>query len=195
MSRQTTSIIPFPNKKYRTILADPPWSYRNKNTGGSMISGATAKYPTMSIDEIKRLPVKEIADKNAVLFFWVTTPLKYEIAQAQIIESWGFKYKTALYWRKIMSLGMGFWFRGQVEECWVCVRGNVKAFRCQKPNFIQCKVRNHSQKPEEFFELVEPQLEKYNLNPKIELFSREIRKGWDHWGNQIKEGEIKNGNT
>jgi N6-adenosine-specific RNA methylase IME4 len=182
-----TDLFPLPIKKYKTILADCPWRYRNKKTGGSMVSGVEAKYPTMSLEELHDLPVKEIADKNAVLFFWVTTPLKYEIAQAKVIENWGFEYKTTIFWRKIMSLGMGFWFRGQVEECWVCTRGKVKAFRCQKPNFIQSKVRKHSQKPEEFFELIEPQLDKYELNPRIELFAREARPGWSYWGNHIQE--------
>ena len=82
-----------------------------------------------------------------------------------------------------MSLGMGYWFRGQVEECLVGVRGDVKAFRLQKPNFIQSKARKHSQKPEEFFQLIEPAVE--NMNPKIELFARERRPGWDCWGYEV----------
>lgn len=174
----------FPTGNYKTIVADPPWQYRNKNTGGSMISGSNAKYPTLSLEEICNLPIPDISDKNCVLFLWSTTPLNdYAF---EVMKAWKFQYKTKIYWRKIMSLGMGFWFRGQVEECLIGIKGNVKAFRCQKPNFIQSKVRNHSQKPEEFFQLIEPEIEKYNLNPKIELFARESRVGWDSWGNEVE---------
>jgi N6-adenosine-specific RNA methylase IME4 len=102
-----------------------------------------------------------------------------------VMDAWGFKYKTTIYWRKIMSLGMGFWFRGQVEVCLMGIRGDVKAFRCQKPNFIQSKVRAHSQKPEELWNLIEPELDKYKLSPRIELFCRgSPRTGWDGWGNE-----------
>ena len=174
-------MIDFPTTKYRIIVADPPWQYRNKNTGGSMISGSAAKYPTMSLEEICALPVQNICERDCVLFLWGTTPLAdYPF---EVMKSWGFKYKTKIYWRKIMSLGMGYWFRGQVEECLVGIRGNVKAFRLQKPNFIQSKVRNHSQKPEEFFELIEPAIK--DINPKIELFAREKREGWNSWGLEV----------
>jgi N6-adenosine-specific RNA methylase IME4 len=173
----------FPDKKYSVIVADPPWQYRNKNTGGSMKSGSSAKYPTMSLEEICSLSVSSICNRDCVLFLWGTTPLAdYPM---EVMKTWGFKYKTKIYWRKIMSLGMGYWFRGQVEECLVGIKGNVKAFRLQKPNFIQSKVRNHSQKPEEFFQLIGPAIQ--NMNPKIELFAREQRDGWDSWGNEIEE--------
>jgi N6-adenosine-specific RNA methylase IME4 len=80
-----------------------------------------------------------------------------------------------------MSLGLGYWFRGQVEVCFLGVRGNIKAFRSQEPNFIQTKARAHSQKPDHLYGIIET----LNLNPKIELFAREQREGWDTWGNQI----------
>ena len=175
---------PFPNKSYQCIVADPPWSYENKNTGGSMKSGSVSKYPVLTLDEIKELPVRDIANRDAILFLWVTVPLKHEIAKSGLVEAWGFKYKTSLYWNKL-SYGMGFWYRGQVEECWVCVKGNIKAFRSSKPNIFQSKPRKHSQKPEEFFGLIEPELDKYELTDRIELFARERRPGWDCWGNEV----------
>lgn len=178
-------MIPIPDKKYRVIVADPPWHYRNKKTGGSMVSGAESHYPTMSLQDICDLNVPEICDKNCVLFLWGTTPLAdYPF---KVMDAWGFEYKTKIYWRKIMRLGMGFWFRGQVEECLVGVRGNVKAFRCQKPNFIQSKARRHSCKPKELFDLIEPEFDRYNLSPRIELFAREKRPGWDSWGNEVPQ--------
>jgi len=167
-------------KKYQIIYADPPWSYKNKKTGGSMKSGAEAKYPTMSIDDICKLPIRDIADKNSVLFLWATVPLLPEAFK--VMDAWGYKYKTMLTWRKIMSLGMGFWFRGQTEHLLLGVKGKVKAFRIQKANFIQCKAGSHSTKPVEFRSLIDMT----GLEPKIELFARQKTKGWDVWGNEVE---------
>lgn len=169
----------FPNKKYQIILADPPWSYRNKKTGGSMISGSASKYETMSVEEICNLPIQKIAEKNSALFLWVTCPMMLE--GVEVMKAWGYKYKTKIYWRKIMSLGMGFWFRGQVEELWLGIKGKVPAFRLQIPNFIQTKALRHSQKPEEARKIIEMT----NLKPRIELFAREKIEGWDCWGDEV----------
>lgn len=174
--------------KYSIIYADPPWQYRNKKTGGSMVSGADAKYPTMSVSEICAMPVKcDIALPESVLFLWATTPLKWEAFQ--VMQSWGYTYKTTVYWRKIMSLGMGFWFRGQVEELLVGVRGKVKAFRLQESNFIQTKALTHSEKPKEFRELIERATAKMPIQNRLEMFARSNPCGWDVFGNQV-EGSI-----
>jgi len=173
--------IPLPNKKYSIIYADPPWKYRNKKTGGSMISGSENKYETMSIKEICELPIQNICEENCALFLWATTPLLPDALE--VMKHWGFKYKTSIYWRKIMSMGMGFWYRGQVEQLLLGVKGKVKAFRVQKANFIQTKALRHSEKPIEAMELIEMS----NLNPKIELFARKRTEGWDAWGNEVNE--------
>lgn len=159
-------MIPFPDTKYKCILADPPWSYSNKKTGGDLTAGAESKYHTMELQDICEMDIQSISEKDSCLFLWATTPLLPEAFQ--VLSSWGFKYKSALYWRKIMSLGMGYWFRGQVEVCLFGVRGNLKAFHSQEPNFIQSKVRAHSQKPDHIYGVIE----RLDLNPKIELFAR-----------------------
>ena len=182
-------MIPFPNKRYQVIYADPAWSYRNKSTGGSQNSGSEQKYDTMSTDEICAMPVQAISDKNCVLFLWGTTPMLPEAFQ--VMSAWGFEYKTAIYWRKIMSMGMGFWFRGQVEVCLVGIRGNIKAFHSQKPNFIQTHVEKHSKKPRVMRGWINEIAEQYHLSPKIELFSRDKIEGWDCWGNQTPTSEQK----
>jgi len=167
--------------KYKTIVADPPWQYKNKKTGRSMKSGSQTKYSTMSTEDICSLPLmKDIADKDCILFLWATIPMLPDAFK--VMKAWGFTYKTAIIWRKIMSWGLGFWFRGQCEICLMGIKGKIKAFRYQKSNFIQSKVRRHSQKPEEFFELIDPIIPR----PAIELFAREKREGWDAWGNEIK---------
>lgn len=180
-------MIPFPCKKYAVIYADPPWSYENKKTGGSESSAACQKYDTMTLDDICNLPVPSISSRNCCLFMWATTPLLPEAFQ--VMQAWGFKYKTAIYWRKIMSLGMGYWFRGQVEVCLFGIKGNIPAFRCQKPNFIQSCTGKHSEKPKEFRGLIDILAEKHKLSPKIELFSRYKIEGWDCWGNQVPTSE------
>ena len=176
----------FTNKDYKILLVDPPWSYDNKKTGGThMISAACENYNTMSLEEIKILPISNISSKDSCLFLWATTPLLPEAFE--VMNAWGFSYKTAIYWRKIMSLGMGFWFRGQVEVCLFGIRGKIPAFHCQKANFIQTNVREHSRKPDHLYGLIEEISRKFNLNPKIELFARQKREGWDAWGNQLPE--------
>ena len=168
---------------YKVVCADAPWEYRSKHIGGSMTSGSAQKYSTMSLEEICRMDVKDIMDPSgSILFLWATTPLLPEAFR--VMGSWGYTYKTSIFWDK-MSYGMGYWFRGQIEVCLVGIHGKVKAFRHQKPNFIQSKVRAHSQKPEEFWELINPALDAHGLSPRIELFCRgEPRTGWDGWGSE-----------
>ena len=186
-------------KKYNVLYADPPWSYDNKTTGRTsgnqpLGSGAHTKYEIMTNEDIKRMKIKDIIEKDAVLFMWVTVPLLPECLE--VLTEWGFKYKTMLTWRKIMSLGMGYWFRGQCEHLVLGVRGNVKAFRMQKANFYQCKVGKHSQKPHHFRELINEAVKVSFKEPKkLELFARDRNdlfpdyeyQGWDVYGNECKQ--------
>lgn len=174
-------------KKYNVIVADPPWAYRNKNTGGSMKSGANAKYETLTVDEVCALNIP--ADKNCILFLWITTPLMDE--GFKVLKAWGFKYKTMITWRKTASLGLGYWFRGQTEHVLVAIKGNVKALRHQAPNFIEAKARKHSEKPEEFWELIEAALSGKELDARLEMFSRNPREGWDAVGYDVDGQDIR----
>lgn len=179
--------------KYNIIYADPPYEYKNKRTGGSMSSGSASKYSVLSTQDICDLEVPSIINKNSVLFLWGTVPMLPDAFK--IMDAWGFKYKTMLTWRKIMSLGMGYWFRGQCEHLLLGVRGKVKAFRCQKPNFIQCKSLKHSKKPEEFRKLIEMATINMDDIAKIELFatdSGKIKDGWVKVGNEINGQDIRN---
>ncbi len=178
-------------KKYNVIYADFPWSYDNKKTGGSMKSGADAHYETMSVERLCSMRHNELRDiiaKDCVLFFWATVPLMPEAFQ--VLEAWGFKYKTMITWRKIMSLGMGFWYRGQCEHLIVATKGKVKAFRMQECNFIQCKSEKHSKKPQAFRELIERSITKIENPVKLELFARSESEGWDVFGNQVENSII-----
>lgn len=156
-------------KKYNVIYADCPWSYDNKKTGRALNGtganmAADDKYNTMDLEQLKALPVKSIADKDCILFLWAVVPMMPEAFE--VLEAWGFKYKTMLTWRKIMSQGLGYWFRGQCEHLLVATKGSPKAFRQQICNYYespydlipdhvhQQKVGKHSQKPHYFRKII-----------------------------------------
>jgi N6-adenosine-specific RNA methylase IME4 len=148
-----------------------------------MKSGASQKYDTMPLEDICNLPIKEIATKDAVLFLWTTVPFLHDAFH--VMDAWGFKYKTMLTWRKIMSQGMGFWFSGQTEHILFGIRGKIPAFHCHKGNIIQYPTWNlgHSEKPAKFRGLINEVTK--GLEPKIELFARQRIEGWDCWGNDL----------
>lgn len=185
------------HKKYNVLFADPPWSYKKSNSGRGGNSSAIKKYQTMSIEDICNMPIPEMVEKDAVLFLWATVPLMPEAFR--VLNAWGFKYKTMLTWRKVMSLGMGYWFRGQVEHLILGVRGKVRPFYMQVPNFYQCKAGNHSEKPHYFRELIEKATAKSFQDPKrLELFARskhnlfgdDVFGGWDVYGNEVNNSII-----
>ena len=168
-------------KKYQVIYADPPWGYMQKKVGREYKHGASQKYSVMSIDEIKSLNISNIILDDSVLFLWVTTPLLPD--GIDVLRSWGFDYKTSLYWNKKNSLGLGYWFRNNVEVCLVGIRGDVKAFRLQIPNVINEQPKGHSKKPMKMYSIIES----LDLKPRIELFARDQREGWDCYGDQLND--------
>jgi len=166
-------------KKYQIIYADPPWQYKRK--GGS---GAGRIYSTMTVEEICGLPVKEIADRNSLLFLWTTNSFMREAFD--VVESWGFTYKTCMTWDKI-NQGLGYWLWGKTEHLFVCAKGKHK--RITPPissTIIHVKKGKHSQKPVEVRRIVE----KFPHTDKIELFARQKSPGWDVWGNEVESDII-----
>jgi len=172
-------VIPFPDKKYKIIYADPPWQYENKKTGGSNSSGSEQKYETMSYEELANLPIQSITDEDCILFLWATIPLLP--LGVSLMNDWGFKYKTSLVWFKSNSYGLGYWFRGMTEILLIGVSGKVKPFRSQMPNCISCPIQKHSKKPDRFRQIISSITK--DLQPRIELFARMKIHGWDTWGN------------
>ena len=119
-------------KKYKIIYADPPWEYRVWSKKGQGRS-AESHYPTMRLEDIKALPVEKLADKNCVLFMWITFPMLNEAMS--VLKAWGFTYKTVGFvWvkqnKKSSSLfwGMGYWTRANAELCVIATKGNHVAF-------------------------------------------------------------------
>lgn len=194
-------------KKYNVIYADPPWSYRDKS-GRDYKHGAEEKYDVMTNEDIAAMNISSFTERNCICFMWVTVPLLPE--GLKTLEAWGFQYKTMITWRKIMSMGMGYWFRGQCEHLVLGIKGNVKAFRQQKANFyesevfdldecFQSKAGRHSQKPHYFRELIENAVKVSFENPiKLEMFARsrdglfrnDEYKGWDVFGNEVDNSII-----
>ncbi len=138
----------------------------------------------MKLKDIKALPVKDISEKDSVLFLWATTPMIQE--SLETMKSWGFKYKTMITWEKTNKDCMGYWFRVCTEHLLVGVKGKVKSFRCMERTLHSEPRLGHSKKPEYFRELISS----VATGNKIELFARKKTEGWDVWGNEV-ESDIK----
>ncbi|MFA5559161.1 MAG: MT-A70 family methyltransferase [Methanofastidiosum sp.] len=177
--------IPFPNKKYQIIYADPPWSYKDKARAGKR--GASFKYPTQDKEWLKKLPVESIADDNCVLFLWVTMPLLGD--GLELMKAWGFEYKTCGFtWVKRNKVsptwffGMGNWTRSNAELCLIGKRGNIKRVDASISSVIDTPIQEHSKKPDCVREKI---VKLIGDKPRIELFARQRTEGWDVWGNEV----------
>lgn len=170
-------------RSYRTVVADPAWPYRDRNTGGSHKSGSANKYGTMSIGEIcaMRPFIDKITAPEGVLFLWIPVPLLIPDAQS-VIEAWGYEYKSELPWLKAYNgdrHGMGRYFRVDTECVLLATKGKMYDRWVQQhvENYFFGDVGEHSVKPDEFFDHIEPAIK--NLKPWVELFPGRKRKGWD----------------
>jgi N6-adenosine-specific RNA methylase IME4 len=166
---------PLPEGPFRVIVADPPWQY-DKREEDTTHRGALP-YPSMSIEEIKALPVGDMVHEDCILWLWtINAHMPHAFG---ILEAWGFTHKTILTWVKD-RMGLGDWLRGQTEHCLLAVRGKPTVPLTNQTTVIRGPLREHSRKPDEFYSLVE------SLCPgsKVELFSRQQRDGWHAHGNQ-----------
>ena len=168
---------------YNIIYADPPWRYEQRKVQGA----AENHYSTMSIDELCRLPVSELSEKDSILFLWTTFPQLREALR--VIKAWGFEYKSvAFVWLKLNKsgkgwfYGLGFWTRGNAEICLLATKGHPKRKSNRVHQFIISPLRGHSQKPDEARDKI---IELVGDLPRVELFAREKADGWDAWGNEI----------
>ena len=173
-----------PKKKYKIIYADPPWSYKDKALAGNR--GACCKYPVMNIEDIKNLPVKDIADDDCILFLWVTFPKLNECFE--VIKNWGFEYKTnAFTWVKKYRngdnfMGMGRWTRANAEVCLLATKGKPKRINAGIRQNIESVPEKHSKKPNIVRDKI---VELCGDLPRIELFARNQTDKWDSWGNEV----------
>ena len=176
----------FPDKKYNIIYADPPWSFKTYSKKGNKKS-PLRYYNTMTKAEIDSLPVKNIAEKDCVLFLWVTYPKLLECITT--IQEWGFTYKTCAFsWVKRNKksdgffIGLGYWTRANNEICLLATKGKPKRISKSVRQIVDTPLEKHSKKPDCVRERI---VELCGDLPRIELFAREKKDGWDVWGNEV----------
>ncbi|MGY6276045.1 MT-A70 family methyltransferase [Methylomonas sp. MgM2] len=178
------------DQKFSTILADPPWQFQNRTGKMAPEHKRLARYPTLTLDEIKNIPVDSATTATAHLYLWVPNALLAE--GLQVMNNWGFTYKTNLIWYKIRKdggpdrRGVGFYFRNVTEMILFGVRGkNARTLppgRSQE-NIISSQKREHSRKPDEQYKLIES----CSPGPYLEMFARGNRPNWSCWGNQADD--------
>lgn len=178
----------FPSGKFGAILADPPWHFETWGEGGNR--NVTSKYKTMTVREICRLPVEDLAADDCALFVWSVWPKMFEAMK--VIEMWGFAYKTCAFsWMKADPYrlfadeatpfaGLGYWTRANTEPCLLATRGKPKRLNADVRQGIIAPRREHSRKPDEIHERIERLVD----GPYLELFARQSRPGWTVWGNE-----------
>jgi len=178
-------MIPFPNKKYDVIYADPPWNIGTIELD-KWKSPLSDKYPTMSDDELINLPIKEISNEDCALFMWTTHSM---IPTALVLmEKWGFKYYCIITWDK----GSGWCqhgFNKRTELLLFGYKGKITKVIKQEgkffPTIITENKTTHSRKPHRVYAIIENS----TTGQRIELFARNKRQGWDTWGNEIIKEE------
>jgi N6-adenosine-specific RNA methylase IME4 len=170
---------PLPEGQYRVIVADPPWQYDAREEDPS--HRAANPYPSMSIAKIKALDVGARAHDDSVLWLWTTNAHLREAFE--VVEAWGFTYKTMLTWGK-QKMGTGDWLRGKTEHCLMCVRGKPTIRLTNQTTLLIADSGKHSAKPEEFYAMIE----KLCPGSKLEMFARKKRTGasWNYWGDEIE---------
>jgi N6-adenosine-specific RNA methylase IME4 len=170
--------LALPDRRFGVVLADPGWRWEPYCRETGMDRAADNHYPTSSLEEIKATDVASIAADDCVLLLWSTVPMMPQALE--VMTAWGFEYKTNFVWVKDRA-GTGYWNRNQHELLLVGTRGNIPAPAPgeQRESVIHAPVGAHSEKPALFYELIESYFP--NL-PKMELFARGRRDGWDAWG-------------
>lgn len=184
--------IKLPDGGYSTIVVDPPWQYGKWGKAsiaprGSSYDPQDSKMPyrTMTIDEIKNLPVIDIASENCDLYLWTTQ--KYLPVAFEVLKAWGFKYCQTLIWcKKPKGTGQGGLYCPTTEFCLLGRRGKMPKGKTRiDTTWWEIKrPMKHSQKPEHFQDIIEMQ----SNGPRIELFARRKRPGWDVWGDEVNHG-------
>lgn len=177
-------------RRFRTILADPPWQFQNKTGKVAPEHRRLNRYGTMKLDEIKELPVGRVAADTTHLYLWVPNALLPE--GIEVLRAWGFQYKSNIVWHKVRKdggsdgRGVGFYFRNVTEVILFGVRGkNARTLAAgrRQVNLFATRKREHSRKPDEQYDIIES----CSPGPYLEMFARGARANWTVWGNQADE--------
>jgi N6-adenosine-specific RNA methylase IME4 len=174
---------------FSTILADPPWQFQNRTGKMAPEHKRLLRYPTMSLQEIKNLPVDLISNHPSHLYLWVPNALLQE--GLEVMKSWGFQYKSNIVWHKERKdggsdgRGVGFYFRNVTELVLFGIKGRMRTLSPgrRQVNYLSTRKREHSRKPDEIYDLIES----CSPGPYLELFARFRRENWAQWGNEDVE--------
>lgn len=180
---------------FSTVLADPPWRFTNRTGKVAPEHKRLDRYSTMSLEDIKAMPVADVLASNAHLYLWVPNALLPE--GLDVMKSWGFRYVSNIVWAKRRKdggpdgRGVGFYFRNVTELLLFGVRGSMRTLAPGRSqvNMIETRKREHSRKPDEQYDLIEA----CSPGAYLELFARYPRQGWTVWGNEAAEGVIPRG--
>jgi len=176
--------------RFATVLADPPWRFMNRTGKIAPEHRRLSRYGTMTVEEIARLPLLHAVAPTAHLYLWVPNALLGE--GLEVMEAWGFEYKTNIVWHKRRKdggsdgRGVGFYFRNVTELILFGVRGKharTLAPARRQVNYVGTRKREHSRKPDEQYDIIE----NCSPGPYLELFARGTRPGWTVWGNEADE--------
>ena len=164
--------------RYQTIVVDPPWDWGDEGDV-NQLGRAKPEYSTMSFDELMDFPIANKAAENCHIYLWITNrslPKGFEL-----LNKWGFRYITALTWCK-PSFGMGNYFRGSTEHILFGIKGSLELLRKNVGTWFEApRGSKHSEKPKEFYTLVES----CSPGPWLEVFARKERPGWVTWGGEL----------
>ena len=176
VAAKTSEGKPIPEGCYSVIEADPPWAL-DCNEAYSGIS----HYDVADLDDIKALGDKVLARAadDCTLWLWVINPMLPE--GVDVMAAWGFAYKSCLTWVKTNGFGTGHYLRGATEHVLLGVRGAPELLRRDQRTYFEAKRGRHSEKPDEFYSIVES----LTSGPRLRLFARGEREGWDSWGDQL----------
>jgi N6-adenosine-specific RNA methylase IME4 len=175
-----------PPQAFGTVLADPPWRFANRTGKMAPEHRRLTRYPTLTLQDIKALPLNAFVQPDSHLYLWVPNALLQE--GLEVMQSWGFTYKTNLVWYKVRrdggpdKRGVGFYFRNVTELVLFGVRGSLRTLAPgrRQANIMVSRKREHSRKPDDLYDLIE----QCSPGPYLELFARHHRPGWSQWGNE-----------
>lgn len=177
--------------RFDIVYADPPWDYmgqtQHAGAGSDSTGSASKHYPTMTLRELKRLPVASISASSALLFMWSSSP---HLDQAmELMRSWGFAYTTiAFVWDK-QRVNPGYYTMSQCEVCIVGKRGAIPAPRGARNvrQLVSAPRGEHSEKPDEVRDRI---TKMFPTQAKVELFARKASPGWSVWGNEVESDVV-----
>jgi len=167
-------------KRYSVIYADPPWRYTHTPT--KEIS-PDSHYETLKFEELVDIGIQHIANPDCVLFLWCTSPKLDE--GIYLINKLGFRYVSSIGWVKEKPAEIGYWVKSAPEYLLIGIKGDIRKpdFDKRADGYVYDETADHSRKPKTFYKIIEDLT--VGLQDRIELFAREIRPGWDCWGDEV----------